>query len=330
MHLYPKIEPYSTEFLKVSDLHTLYLEESGNPQGVPVIFLHGGPGGGTGPAYRQFFDPAFYRIILFDQRGAGHSTPKGETRDNTTAALVADMEQIRVHLGIEQWLVFGGSWGSTLAMAYGVTHPSRCLGFILRGIFLMQESEINWFLCGTRQHFPDYWTPLMQKLLAATGKSTTPVEALSYQDILNLLEQLLHSDNKEAADEVFASFGRFEQDIMTLLPIADLKSSAEDCRTIAKLEHHFFAHNQHEFDGFLTKLKAVQHLPCTIVHGRYDMVCPPLSAYQVHQAWPGSKLVMVPDGGHSAMDPAITRALVVATDAFRDSRQSALEKASDF
>ncbi len=273
--IFPQIEPYHIQQLKVSDLHTLYLEESGNPRGLPVVFLHGGPGAGTSPKHRQFFDPQFYRIILFDQRGAGKSTPPGETRENTVQNLVADMESIREHSGIERWLIFGGSWGSTLAMAYGVAHPDRCLGFILRGVFLMRDFEIDWFLKGVRIFFPEL----------ASLQQSAPAE--------------------------------FEQHIMTLLPSTQLKFDPKQTELISKIEEHYFKNQRHELMGLLDRLKAIAHLPCTIVQGRYDMVCPPITAYEVHQAWPGSKLVMVPDGGHSASDPGMTSALVQATEAAR-------------
>lgn len=316
--MYPEIAAYSTEFLRVSELHTLYVEESGNPQGIPVVVLHGGPGGGSSPVQRRFFDPSFYRIILFDQRGAGKSAPRGETRENTVADLVADLERIRKHLDIEKWLVFGGSWGSTLAMAYGVVHPDHCLGFILRGVFLMSPSEIAWFLVGTRQFYPELWAPLMLKLLKACGKTHENLDTLAYIDILNLLETLLHSGQSDLADEVFQAFGQFEQDLMTLLPQDRFEATAEHCKTVAKIEQHFFKHNYPETAHLLEQLVKVKHLPCTIVQGRYDVVCPPITAYKVHQIWQGSKLVMVPNGGHSAMDPAIAEALVQATDEFKE------------
>lgn len=311
--MYSKIEPYKTEFLQVSELHTLYVEESGNSQGVPVLVLHGGPGAGTSPVQRQFFDPQFYRIILFDQRGAGRSTPSGETRENTTADLIADVEKIRKHLKIEKWLIFGGSWGSSLAMAYGVSHPNVCLGFILRGVFLLQEAELEWFLKGVHQFYPELWYPLMAKLLNAANVKKA-YASLTYLDILELIDKVLHSKDEKKIEEILVALGQFEQDILTLMPEQGLQVTIEHCRNIAKIEHQYFINNRAEFAGMLEKLKRVQHLPCIIVQGRYDMVCPPVTAYQVHQAWPGSKLVMVPDGGHSAMDPAMTRALVETVD----------------
>ena len=207
-------------------------------------------------------------------------------------------------------------------MAYGVSHPEACLGFVLRGVFLMQDIELEWLLKGVNQYFPELWFPLMEKLLKAAGKKIE-ASSLTYQDILELIEQVLHSGDAKKIETVLVGFGQFEQDILTLLPENNFQVTIEHCRTVAKIEHHYFKNNRYEFVGMLQKLKAVQHLPCVIVQGRYDMVCPPLTAYQVYQAWPGSQLVMVPDGGHSGMDPALTTALIKATDEFKPLLQPA-------
>ncbi len=309
--MFPTIQPYHTEFVKVSELHSLYVEQSGNPKGVPVVFLHGGPGSGTNPIQRRFFDPTFYRIILFDQRGAGKSTPHGELRDNTVAALVKDIETIRKHLAINKWLVFGGSWGSTLSIAYGIAHPQPCLGFILRGVFLMRETELQWFFNQVHYFFPELWYPLMQKL----GHPSP--ENLSCYEIMDLIQEVLDSGNQKRIEEVLYAFGHFEASIMTLLPKDLPNLSPALVEQIAKIEHHFFSKNRHETIDLLEKIDQVKHLPCIIVQGRYDMICPPITAYEVHQAWTGSKLVMVPKGGHSALDPAMTNALLTATEAFK-------------
>lgn len=296
--------------LPVDELHTLYWEECGNPQGVPVLFLHGGPGGGTSPRHRRFFDPAHYRIVLFDQRGAGQSTPLGEYRNNTTPLLIEDIERIRVMLGIEQWLVFGGSWGSTLALAYGEAHPERCLGFVLRGIFLCTQAEIDWFMHGMRWFFPE-----------VHAQFVAPIPEEERSDLLRAYEKRLFSDDPEAYLPAARTWSRYEGSCLFLRPDAQaVEDASSDVVSlgIGRLEAHYFLH--HGFmqeDQLIRNIDRIRHLPAVIVQGRYDVVCPPATAYRLHQAWPQAKLHVVADAGHAAVEPGIAAALVAATEQFR-------------
>ncbi|QDZ29880.1 prolyl aminopeptidase [Noviherbaspirillum sp. UKPF54] len=308
--MFPPIEPYRSGFLAVDDIHTLYWEECGNPDGVPVLFLHGGPGGGLSPRQRRFFDPAHYRIVLFDQRGAGQSTPLGEYHNNTTQLLIADIERLRVMLGIEQWLVFGGSWGSTLALAYGQAHPQCCLGFVLRGIFLCTRAEIDWFLNGIRWFFPD-----------VHAQFAAPIPPDERRDLLQAYAQRLFSEDPAVYMPAARSWSRYEGSCLFLRPdpdaIDDFSSDAV-ALGIGRLEAHYFLH-----DGFLAddqlirNVGRIRHLPAVIVQGRYDVVCPPLSAMRLHEAWPEAKFHMVADAGHSGYEPGIAAALVAATEQFK-------------
>lgn len=311
--LYPPLEPNRTGRLAVDDIHTLYWEECGNPDGVPVLFLHGGPGAGLSPKHRQFFDPAHYRIVLFDQRGAGQSTPLGETRNNTTQLLIADIERIRTLLGVDQWLVFGGSWGSTLALAYGQAHPVHCTGFVLRGIFLCTPAEIDWFLNGIRWMFPD-----------AHARFVAPIPEEDRGDLLKgFCKQLFGAD--VAAGVVAArAWGRYEGSIINLLPNPEVEEqfgSEAVALGVGRLEAHYFSHDSFlAEDQLIRNVDRIRHLPCVIVQGRYDVICPPLSAWRLHQAWPEASFHMVPDAGHGAFEPGIAAALVRATEQFKDSR----------
>lgn len=297
--------------LPVDDLHTLYWEESGNAQGVPVVLLHGGPGSGTSPQHRQFFDPGFYRIILFDQRGAGQSTPLGETRSNTTALLIADMEQLRTMLGIEQWVVFGGSWGSTLALAYAQAHPQRCRGLLLRGIFLCTPDEIDWFLHGMGRFFPQ-----------AEADFRAPLEPDERDDLLQAYGRRLFGDDPALRLQAARAWNRYESRCLHLLPQADEAHDAKadaHALAVARLEAHYFLH--HGFMEPRQLLRGVTRLagiPALIVQGRYDMICPPAVAWQLHQAWPGSQLQIVDDAGHAAFEPGIQAVLVNAMNRYRD------------
>jgi proline iminopeptidase len=307
--LYPPLEARRTGMLKVSALHTIYWEESGNPDGRPIVFVHGGPGGGTEPKHRQFFDPAIYRIVLFDQRGCGKSTPHAELRENTTWDLVADMERLREHLGIAQWDVFGGSWGSTLALAYATEHPTRVTGLVLRGIFLLRQWEIDWFYQeGTSRLFPDAWDQYL-----------APIPAEERGDLVGAYHRRLTSDDPSVRQEAARAWSVWEGRTSCLIPNVDLiqrTAGDEFSLAFARIECHYFV-NKGFFpsDGYLlSRIDRIRHIPGTIVQGRYDVVCPAQSAWDLHKAWPESKLVIVADAGHSAMEPGITRALVEATD----------------
>lgn len=308
--LFPAIEPHRTGMLPVDDTHTLYWEESGNPNGQPVIFLHGGPGGGTAPSHRRFFDPEHYRIVLFDQRGAGKSTPLGEYRNNTTALLVGDIEKIRAMLGIEQWLVFGGSWGSTLALAYGEAHPERCLGFVLRGIFLCTKAEVEWFVSGMKWFFPE----VHQRF--AEG-----VPAEERHDLLQAYAKRLFSDDPAIYTEAARNWSRYEGSCIFLLPqadtIADFESDAIAIG-LGRLEAHYMINGAFmREDQLIQDIGRIRHLPAVIVQGRYDVVCPPVTAHRLHQAWPEARLQMIADAGHSGGERGIAAALVDATEQFK-------------
>ncbi len=308
--LYPPIEPHRTGRLAVDDIHTLYWEECGNPNGVPVLFLHGGPGAGLSPKHRQFFDPAHYRIVLFDQRGAGQSTPLGEIRNNTTQMLIEDIERIRTLLGVDQWLVFGGSWGSTLALAYGQAHPARCTGFVLRGIFLSTRAEIDWFLQGIRWIFPD-----------AHARFVAPIPEEDRGDLLKGYCKQLFGSDLAAGVAAARAWGRYEGSIIHLLPAPDVEEqfgSESVALGVGRLEAHYFSHESFfTEDQLVRNVDCIRHLPCVIVQGRYDVICPPLSAWRLHQAWPEASFHMIPDAGHGAFEPGIAAALVRATDQFR-------------
>jgi proline iminopeptidase len=308
--LYPALVANRTGRLALDGVHTMYWEESGNPRGVAAVFLHGGPGGGSSPDHRRFFDPAFYRIVIYDQRGAGQSTPLGEITDNTTAHLIADLERLREHLRVERWLVFGGSWGSTLALAYAEAHPTRVLALVLRGIFLCRPLEIQWFLYQMRFLFPEAWRGF--------------AEFLPEQDRGDLLaayyRRLTDPDPKVHMPAAHA-WSRYEGLCSTLLPDPQLVAHFDDdavALAIARIEAHYFAH--HIFlpdNALLDNIERIRHLPCAIVQGRYDVVCPIVSADELHRAWPEADYVVVPDAGHSAREPGVARELVAATDRMR-------------
>jgi proline iminopeptidase len=308
--VYPPIEPYRTGRLPVDSVHTLYWEECGNPNGVPVLFLHGGPGSGLSPKHRQFFDPAYYRIVLFDQRGAGQSTPLGEYRDNTTPLLISDIERLRELMGIEQWLVFGGSWGSTLALAYGQAHPERCTGFVLRGIFLCTPPEIEWFMKGIGSFFPKEHAAFV-----------APLPEAERRDLLDAYCQRLFSDDPAVCAEAARTWSRYEGSCLHLLPhpdVADEFGSDAVSLSVGRLEAHYFRHQGFLSDDQLIRgVDRIRHLPAVIIQGRYDVVCPPTSAWRLHQAWPEASLEIIEDAGHAAFEPGIARALVAATDRFK-------------
>jgi proline iminopeptidase len=305
--LFPPIEPYQAGMLPVDYHHTIYWEQSGNPKGVPVVFLHGGPGSGATPIHRRFFDPAFYRIIVFDQRGAGRSTPLGSIVDNTTAHLIGDLEHLRGHLGIERWLVFGGSWGSTLALAYGEEHPKRCLGFVLRGIFLCRKSEVDWFLHGMRTLFPEPWR--------AFSGFLPPDER---GDLLENYYRRLIDPDPQVHMPAARAWSTYEGSCSTLLPSPDTVSAFGENRMalgLARLEAHYMKHGIFlpEAD-LLAKVGRLRQIPAIIVQGRYDAVCPIVTADELARAWPEAHYVVVPDAGHSAMEPGIRTQLLSAVD----------------
>jgi proline iminopeptidase len=308
---YPPIEPYRTGRLPVSGGHELYFEESGNPSGKPVVFLHGGPGGGTEPQQRRFFDPKAYRIVLFDQRGCGRSTPHASLEENTTWHLVADIEALRAHLGVEKWQVFGGSWGSTLALAYAQTHPEAVTELVLRGIFLLRQSEIDWFYQrGASILFPD-----------AYEEYVSPIPQAERGDLLHAFHRRLTSDDAAVRLEAARCWSRWEGRTSYLVPNASLLSKTSGdffAEAFARIECHYFVHRGWlEGDrDLLHNVDRIRHLPGVIVQGRYDVVCPMESAWALHKAWPGSELKVVGDAGHSAHEPGTVHELVSATDRF--------------
>lgn len=305
--LYPPIEPYRTGRLRLNSLHTMYWEECGNPQGVPVLFLHGGPGAGATPVHRRFFDPAHWRIVIYDQRGGGRSTPLGETEDNSPAHLVADIEILRRTLGIDRWPVFGGSWGSTLALHYAETHPDRCAGLVLRGIFLARHSEIDWFLYGIRGIFPEAWR---------TFAGFIP--EVERGDLLAAYYRRLVDPDPRAHMPAARAWSLYEGACSTLLPNPETIAAFGEDRLalgLARIEAHFFTHYLFSGDeDLIARIGRVRHLPGVIVQGRYDMVCPIRSADELARAWPEAEYVIVPDAGHSAMEPGIREQLVLATE----------------
>jgi proline iminopeptidase len=309
---YPEIEPYRTGRLRVSDLHEIYWEESGNPQGKPVVFLHGGPGGGTEPRQRRFFDPSAYRIVLFDQRGAGKSTPYASLVDNTTQHLVADMEQLREHLGVERWQVFGGSWGSSLALAYAEAHPERVTELVLRGIFLLRKVEIDWFYQrGADAIFPDAWEDYLAPI---------PVEERG--DMLHAYHKRLTSEDAAVRIEAAKAWSIWEGRTSCLHANAALiarTSGDEFALAFARIECHYFVNNSFlkTDTQLLDEIGKIRHIPTVIVQGRYDVVCPMESAWALHRAFPEADLRITPDGGHSAFEPGNIHELISATDRFR-------------
>lgn len=306
--LYPDIEPHASGHLDVDAIHSLYWEECGNPKGIPVVFLHGGPGGGCSATSRRFFDPARYRIVLFDQRGAGRSTPLGELRDNTTAQLIADLEMLRKFRGIEAWHVFGGSWGSTLAVAYAQEHAAVCRSLTLRGIFLMREWEIRWLFEAGRLFRPVAFEALLEGL---------PAEMREGDPLKGYAALLEHSDYgvRLAAARRWCVF---EATLANLIPNATRITEANDERVayaMARIEVHYFLNNRYQpEDQLLRRMDRIARIPATIVQGRYDLLCPPITATQLHRAWPGSRLLIVDDAGHSAAEPGIRSALVTVMD----------------
>lgn len=310
MDLYPKIEPYDRGMLDVGDGHRLYYEQSGNPQGVPVVFLHGGPGAGSNPAHRRFFDPDFYRIVVFDQRGAGRSRPFASIENNTTDDLVADTEKLRQHLNVQSWLVFGGSWGSTLALVYALRHADRCRGLVLRGIFLGSNSELDWFLYGMHAVFPEAWRRFAEYIPAS-----------EQGDLLSAYHARLIDPSPEVHMPAAAYWAGYETSCSNLLasPSEAPPQASSGALSLARIEAHFFINDVFIGDTeILDGAAGLRHLPCTVVQGRYDMVCPIRTADALVRAWPEIDYRIVPDAGHSAMEPGIRSQLVRATESMKD------------
>lgn len=308
---FPVAEIRATHRLNVSELHQIHVDEAGNPDGQPVVFVHGGPGGGCEPWHRQFFDPARYRIVLIDQRGCGKSTPHAELRENTTWDLVADMETVREHLGIERWVVFGGSWGSTLSLAYAQRHPQRVKGLILRGIFLLRPGELKWFYQeGASWIYPDAWEHYL-----------APIPESARGDLLAAYYRRLTSEDAEERLRAARAWSIWEGSTSKLLPNEDMQAHFGDphfAEAFARIECHYFT-NGGFFDHpeqLLHDIDRIRDIPAVIVQGRYDVVCPARSAWDLHRAWPEAEFHVVADAGHAASEPGITARLIEATDRF--------------
>jgi len=323
--LYPPIKPFRTGYLKVSALHEIYYELSGNPEGKPAVFLHGGPGAGTDPAHRSLFDPQRYLIVLFDQRGCGKSRPHAELRENTTWDLTADIETLREHLGVDQWLVFGGSWGSTLALAYAEQHPEQVTELVLRGIFLLRQSECDWLYQnpqGAGSLFPDRW---------ADYEAHIPKRERA--DMVSAYYRRLTSKSAAVRAAAARAWSIWEGATSHLLMSPSYLEKFEDAQyaaAFARIECHYFINKGFlkRDDQLLRDVKRIRHIPAVIVQGRYDAVCPMRSAWDLHCAWPEAKLHVIPDAGHSAFEPGNCAQLVAATDAFASKRAVAPSRAS--
>ncbi|MEG4145884.1 prolyl aminopeptidase [Microcoleus sp. Pol12B5] len=311
--LYPPRQPYNEGELKVSDLHTIHFEESGNPEGKPIVLLHGGPGGGCPPFYRQYFDPEKWRLVMFDQRGCGQSKPHAELQENTTWDLVNDLEKLREYLNIHQWVVFGGSWGSTLSLAYSQTHPDRCKGLILRGIFMLRQKEIRWFYQeGASYIFPDAWEEYVK-----------PIPINERDDLLTAYYQRLTSPDDQIRLEAARAWSIWEGSTSRLFPDLDLKQRFgidAFAEAFARIECHYFINKGFidPEDKLLLNIDRIRKIPAVIVQGRYDVVCPMMSAWELHRAWPEAEFIVVADAGHSMSEPGIRTCLIEATDKFAD------------
>lgn len=309
--LYPEIEPYCTGFLKVSDLHTIYFEEAGNPKGKPVVFLHGGPGGGLIPNYRRYFNPEKWRIILLDQRGCGQSTPFAELKENTTWDLVSDIEKLREHLSISKWAVFGGSWGSTLSLCYSIKHPNACTELFLRGIFLVRKKEIDWFYQeGCSKIFPDAWEEYVK-----------PIPQEERHDFVQAFYKRLTSEDKTIRKSAAKAWSIWEGSTSKLIPDSDVVARFGDdefADAFARIECHYFINKGFlpEDNFILNNVDKIRHIPTVIVQGRYDVVCPAESAWDLHRALPDAEFYLIGDAGHSLSEKGITDALIKATDSF--------------
>jgi len=308
--LFPPLDPYNTGFLDLEAPHRMYYEECGNPQGMPVVFLHGGPGAGASAVHRQFFDPSFYRIVVYDQRGAGRSVPLGCLENNTTPKLIEDLERLRAHLGIDRWIVFGGSWGSTLALAYAEHHADRCRALVLRGIFLCRPSEIDWFLYGLRAIFPEAWR---------TFAGFIPERERS--DLLKAYHTRLVNPDPAVHMPAARSWSVYEGSCSTLLPNPSLVADFASDRValgLARIEAHYFVNDIFlPKDFLLHEARRLKDIPGIVVQGRYDIVCPAISADDLHRAWPEAEYTIVADAGHSAFEPGIRSRLVATMEALK-------------
>ncbi len=309
--LFPSIQPYQEDYLEVTALHQLWYAQYGNPRGIPIVVIHGGPGFGCSPNDMRYFDPSYFRIILFDQRGAKRSKPFGELRKNTTQYLIEDIETLRIHLGIKKWLVFGGSWGSALAMLYGETHPKFCLGFILRGIFLGRKHEYEQVWYGMKDTFPEVWDEV-QKFLPVSER----------KDLIGAYYKRLIDPNPKIHMPAARAFTKYDFSCALLRSDPSfLNKILEDETTVLGLARTFTYYCKKKFflkkDELIKNLPRIRHLPSIIVHGRYDTICRASVAYELYQKWPGSKLVFVQDAGHSALEPGIAKALIEAAETFK-------------
>lgn len=309
--LYPVIEPFDQRVLSVGQGHQVYVEQCGNPDGMPVVVCHGGPGGGSSPAMRRYFDPHVYRIILFDQRGCGRSRPYASCEDNTTWHLVADMEKIRETLNIDKWILFGGSWGATLALVYAQTHPERVRNIVLRGVFLMTQSELDWFYAGGAGKFwPELW-----------GKFCELVPEDEHDDLIKAYHKRLFSGNRDEETRFARMWSGWENALASVQSNGAVGSSPGDyARAFARLENHYFLNGGflHVDGQIMTNMERIKHIPGVIVQGRYDMICPPQKAYELHQAWPESEMIFVRNAGHALSEPGISFALVNAMNAIAE------------
>ena len=311
MELFPNIEPFNTFHLPVSDLHTIYVEESGNKNGKPVIFLHGGPGGGVDPKYRRYFNPDKWRIIMFDQRGCGKSTPFAELKENTTWDLVDDIEKIRNHLSIDNWIVFGGSWGSTLSLAYSQTYPNSCKGLILRGIFLVRKKEIDWFYQeGANNIFPDRWESFL-----------APIPIEKRDNLMQAYYEILTGDDHSKKIEAAKAWSTWEGSTVRLMQDENFISDFSDekfAEAFARIECHYFMNNCwfNSNNHLIENVDKIRHIPGVIIHGRYDIICPVVQAWDLHQAWPEADLHIIPDAGHSIFEEGIKDKILEYTEKF--------------
>ncbi len=308
LDLFPPIIPYSSGFLAVDDVHNLYWEQSGNPDGTPIVLLHGGPGAGASPIHRRFFDPDHYRIIIFDQRGAGRSTPLGSLENNTTQHLVDDMEILRKHLNIKKWHIFGGSWGSTLALAYAMQNKERCTSLILRGIFLCEQDEVDWFLYGMRTIFPEAWEQFA---------SLIPEDEQG--DLLNAYyKRLTQEENQDLQLEAAVRWSLYEGACSSLLPNYETITTQEQKQhalAISRIEAHYFKNQIFKKEkSLLHTIESLRSVPTAIIQGRYDVICPIKTANKLHQLWPEADYIVVPDAGHSALDAPLRSRLIEATE----------------